>query len=121
MKSLERLVLPILVVVPVLMLGLLPIAPRPLQLTLAWQKAVLAQAVGSLPEAAENYRQVIIYQPERVDLWDRVGELEFSAGNYDSAIQAYNQAIESGTISSIGMLNLGDSFQQGGNAASAAV
>ena len=121
MKSLERLVLPILVVVPVLMLGLLPIAPRPLQLTLAWQKAVLAQAVGSLPEAAENYRQVIIYQPERVDLWDRVGELEYSAGNYASAIQAYNQAIKSGTISSIGMLNLGDSFQQEANAASAAV
>ncbi|HWR66438.1 MAG TPA: tetratricopeptide repeat protein [Bellilinea sp.] len=120
MKSFERLLLPVLVAIPVLVLGLFPIAPRPVQLTIAWQQAVMAQAVESQQVAAEYYRQVIYYQPQRVDLWDRIGSLEFSAGNYNAAILAYNQASESGTISSAGLLNLGDSNTQAGDTASAA-
>ncbi len=120
MKSIERWLLPILVVVPVLLLGLLPIAPRPVELTLAWQRAVLAQAAGSPHEAAEYFRQVIHYQPERVDLWDKAGELEFLAADYVAAIQTYNQAIENRTITVGGMLNLGDSYQRQGDLKSAA-
>ncbi len=120
MKSLERLLLPVLVVVPVLLLGLLPIAPRPVELTLAWQRAVLAEAAGSPHEAARFYRQVIRYQPERVDLWDKTGELEFLAEDYEAAIQSYNQAIENHTVTVGGMLNLGDSYQRQGDLNSAA-
>lgn len=120
MKLFERLLLPVLVAIPVLVLGLVPIAPRPVELMLAWQRAVLAQAAGSQQDAAEFYRQVIYYQPQRGDLWDRIGSLEFSTGNYEPAILAYNQAIEAGEISSAGLLNLGDSYIQDGDAASAA-
>ena len=119
MKSLERLLLPILVVTPVLVLGLFPLAPRPARLTAAWQRAYISETFGMPAEAARYYRQVLEYQPERTDLFERIAGLEFSGGEYLKAIGSYNTAMEFAEISAGGLLNLGDAYLQTGDSAKA--
>jgi tetratricopeptide (TPR) repeat protein len=119
MKSFERVLLPILVIAPVLVMGLFPIAPRPVRLADAWQRAHLSGAIGMPAEAAKYFRQVLEYQPQRSDLFERIGELEFFAGDYSQAIASYEEADENGKISASGLLNLGDSYQQTGDPAAA--
>lgn len=115
MKSLERMLLPVLVVAPVLFLGLFSLAPRPVGLTSAWQRAYLSETIGMPAEAARYYRQVLEFQPERMDLVEKIAGLEFSAGDYPQAIASYGTAMEYVEISAGGLLNLGDAYLQTGD------
>ncbi|HAL15534.1 MAG TPA: hypothetical protein DCP32_01905 [Anaerolineaceae bacterium] len=119
MKLVERFLLPVLVIAPLLLLGLFPIAPRSVRLADAWQRAYLSSAIGMPAEAAKYLRQVLEYQPQRSDLFERIAALEFSAGDYTRAIASYEEADVNGKISASGLLNLGDSYQQTGDPAAA--
>ncbi|MHB8856640.1 MAG: tetratricopeptide repeat protein [Bellilinea sp.] len=119
MKLLERLLLSVLVAAPVLVSGLVSLAPRPVRLTAAWQRAHISETIGMPAEAARYYRQVLEYQPERTDLLERIAGLEFLAGDYTQAIASYGTAMEHGEISAGGLLNLGDAYLQTDDSAKA--
>ena len=119
MKLLERLLLSVLVAAPVLVSGLVTLAPRPVRLTVAWQRAYISETIGMPAEAARYYRQVLEYQPERTDLLERIAGLEFLAGDYTQAIASYGTAMEHVEISAGGLLNLGDAYLQTDDSAKA--
>ena len=119
MKLLERLLLSVLVAAPVLVSGLVSLAPRPVRLTAAWQRAHISETIGMPAEAARYYRQVLEYQPERTDLLERIAGLEFLAGDYTQAIASYGTAMEHVEISAGGLLNLGDAYLQTDDSAKA--
>jgi len=114
-KKLHRFWLPILIILPVMVLGIFPINPRPVELTNAWQRARLAEAASRPADAAQSYQQVLIFMPERTDLLVRIADLEFAAGNFNQSITSYQTVIQHGSMTAQGWLNLGDAFQKIGN------
>ncbi len=103
-----------MIILPVLVLGLITIAPRPLTLMVTWQAARLSAAQEKYADAAAAYRKIIAYQPERTDLWDLVGDLAFRAGDFAGAIEAYQRAEASGVLSLDGRVNLAAAYQNMG-------
>jgi tetratricopeptide (TPR) repeat protein len=111
MKFIRRMVLPLLICIPVLALGVLTIEPLPVALTSAWQSARLAAAQERYADAAALYRKILEYQPERMELWETIGELASRAGQDAVAVEAFRQAELSGRISIDGRFNLASAYQ----------
>lgn len=119
MKSAERILLPLLIIFPIFFLGFFPAAPRPVKLVLAWQRARLAETFKNPAKAAAEYRHVLVFLPERLDLYRRIADLDFAAGNYSAAVEAYQTAQQNGVMSAVGWLNLGEAYQKTGDLISA--
>ncbi len=112
MKRDNRLLTVLLVLIPVIALGIISIAPSPFGMVLTWQKAHLAAAQQKYAEAADLYRKLIEFQPERTDLWNTIADLEFKGENYSSAARDYQMAEASDVITNEGQFNLGVSLQR---------
>lgn len=110
MKINRQVLLPLLICLPILVLGLITVDPRPLELTAAWQLARLAAAQERYGDAAAYYRKIITFQPERVDLWETIGELAYLDGDNGAAVEAYRQAEAAGIISIDGRFNLASAY-----------
>lgn len=115
MKFLERVLISLLVVAPVLFAGVVTLAPRPVQLTDAWDKVQLYESNNQGEKASPYYMTILEFQPWRSDLWERIAGNEYSAGNYSEAVTAYQQADESHKISINGLFTLGSAYLQIGD------
>lgn len=115
MKFLERVLISLLVVAPVLFAGVVTLAPRPVQLTEAWDKVQLYESNNQGEKASPYYLTILEFQPWRTDLWERIALNEYSAGNYAEAVTAYQSAEESHKISLNGLFNLGSAYLQVGD------
>ncbi len=111
MRANQRIAIPLLIALPVVVLGLVAVSPRPLALTVTWQAARMAAAQERYADAAASYREIIAYQPERTDLWDLVGALAFQAGDFAGAVDAYQQAEAGGALSLEGRFHLAAAYQ----------
>jgi tetratricopeptide (TPR) repeat protein len=111
MKISHRILLPLLISVPILVAGLLSFEPRPLALTVTWHAARLAAAQEKYADAVALYRKIIEFQPERIDLWETIGNLAYQAGDFEGSIEAYHQAEAAGLISIDGRFNLGGAYR----------
>lgn len=111
MKRDNRLLIALLVLIPILALGIISTGPSPFAMVSIWQKARLAAAQQKYAEAADLYRKLIEFQPERADLWNIIADLEFQGENYSSAADAYQKAETADVITNEGMFNLGVSLQ----------
>jgi tetratricopeptide (TPR) repeat protein len=112
MKNDNRFLTALLIVIPVVALGIISIGPYPIEMVSIWQKARLAAAQQKYTLAADLYKQLVIYQPERTDLWNTIGDLEFQGENYTDAVTAYQKAEQANVITEKGLFNLGFSFQE---------
>ena len=110
MNSLNRLALLFVLTFPVLLLGLVAIHPFPVELVQALQMVKLAEARGRYTEAAAYLRVVLVYQPERLDLRERIGDHEFTAQNYLEAINEYEIARRGQMIGVDGLSKLAEAY-----------
>lgn len=111
MKGSTRFIISLIIIVPVLVLGLISVAPHPLAVVSSWKEARLAAAQSRFMDAANAYREIIEFQPERMDLWDTVGGLAFQASDNAGAVEAYQRAETAGVISNDGLFNLGAAYR----------
>jgi tetratricopeptide (TPR) repeat protein len=58
------------------------------------EDALQAELEGRWQDALMTYRSLVTKEPERVDLWVRIGQLEYSRDNYKDAAQAFLKAAE---------------------------
>lgn len=56
------------------------------------ETALQAELKGQWQDALRTYRSLVTKEPERVDLWVRIGQLEYARDNYKDAAQAFEKA-----------------------------
>ena len=115
MKLTQRILLGLMICAPVLVLWMVNLSPRPKALSEAWDKVQLYESHQQGWRAVPHLRLILEYQPERVELWERMAANEFAAGNYPQAVEAYRAASEIRMLSTIGLVNLGEACLQSGD------
>lgn len=115
MKILFQKVYLLIILLPILAIGFIPLAPTPTILSSTWQAARLAEARGKYTEAVELYRILLDLQPEKVELWEKVGDLEIEAGQNEDAILAYQSALQKESLSAGGIFTLAGLLQASGS------
>ena len=74
-------------------------------------KAQFAQFNTGAPKSAiENYKKVIDIDPSQHSLWDQIGDIYNSIGEYDNALEAYEKYAEKNSNNPIAYKNLGDLY-----------
>ena len=104
-----------IILLPVLAVGFIPLAPTPTMLASTWQAARLAEARGKYIEAVEYYKILLDLQPEKINLWKKIGDLEIEAGHNEDAILAYQSALQKESLSIEGIFTLAGLFQSSGS------
>jgi len=115
MKLVSRLILPLLIIAPTVVLGLLTIAPRPTALTDAWQKVRLYESNDQGVRAIPYYQAILTFQPQRFDLWERIGSLNYDDGQYELAVEAFQTAAAHQRLTPRGYFDLGNAYYELGN------
>ncbi|MEW6649271.1 MAG: tetratricopeptide repeat protein [Chloroflexota bacterium] len=103
-----QLLLAVLICLPVVLLGFVPINPYPARLIQVLTRLRLAEAQQNHVEAAVQLRQVLVYQPQRLELLERIGRHEMAAGDYAQAAEYLDRAAQTGNISDGGLYRLGE-------------
>ncbi len=106
----KRLLLTLILALPVIFLGLVALMPYPAELRQALEMVRLAEAQGKPADAARYLRVVVSYQPERSELWERIGQNEYQAENYSEAIRDFETAKRKGVLSDQGMIMLAEAY-----------
>lgn len=109
-----QVLLAVMVCLPVVLLGLLPLHPLPLRLAQILTRLHLAEAQHNHVEAAAQLRLALFYQPQRSELWERIGLHEYAAENYTQAAEDLSTALQAGAISDEGLYRLGSARYQAG-------
>jgi protein O-GlcNAc transferase len=83
------------------------------------QAADTANRLQNYQLAAASYRRASYWLPWRSDLWEKIGNAEFAAGQYQAAIAPLREAAERGSISPSSWGELGSSYLNAGDRLSA--
>ena len=94
-----------------MILALSGIALRPHRITRGFELARAALSENS-PEAASQLAALAEQMPYRADLWQQAGFIALKQQDYPAAIKYFTQVK---SLSPIGMLALGDAYQQNGD------
>jgi tetratricopeptide (TPR) repeat protein len=107
------------ILVPVILIILLGIAPRPHELTQnLWRAGRVLDSgstLASYQQAANALVKVAEYVPWRIDLWEVAGRYAFQGGDAKSAITYLENADSLQSLSDEGRLILGDAYRQAGD------
>lgn len=95
-----------------LLLLLLPLSPRPSQLSKAMTGAARAVEAGSSKQAAQHLQVVLAYEPWRSELWLAAGRFAAQAGDPQQAAILFEKANTYQNLSAPDALLLGDAYQQ---------
>ena len=115
MKVFERLILFAILALPVILLGFLTLSPLPNEMIESLRVVRLAESQGRHAEASRELRVVLTYQPDRLELWERIAEHEFALEAYDQAIEDYEKARQAGLISDDGLYSLAEAYERSGD------
>jgi len=115
MKLAARVALPMLIIAPTVVLGLLTIAPRPTALTDAWQKVRLYESNDQGVRAIPYYEAILTFQPQRFDIWERIGSLNYDDGHFEQAVEAFQTAAANQSLTPRGYFDLGNAYYELGN------
>jgi len=109
--------------IPLVLISLLGIAPRPHALTqLLWQAGralELGQSSESAAVMARSLAAAAQYMPWQDALWEQAGRYALQAGNAQAAIGYLQHASARNSLSPSGWTVLGDAYQQVGNPSAA--
>lgn len=111
----ERFSLLLKVIIPLLFLIVLQVSPVSDAVASHLRAAQTAQEQGQPATMAEALRQVVLREPWRTALWERIGRAELEAGQPEQAIEALRKAEQAGVLSSEGRYRLGDAYLQQGD------
>lgn len=116
MKLTARSILPFLIIAPTILLGLWTLAPRPVELVDAWQKIYLYESNNQAARAIPYYQTILNFQPDRFDLWERIGSQNYRDGQFEQAVEAFQTAAAHQSLTPRGYFDLGNAFFELGNA-----
>ncbi len=118
----KRLSLIFKICLPLLLLIALQANPISNAVSRDLRQARSAQQDGQPQVAADALRRVADHEPWRASaLWDSIGQADYQAGRLPEAVQAWQSALRSGSLSTDSWFLLGDAeLQQGQNAAAEA-
>ncbi len=119
MEKHQRFDLFLLILLPLGLILVAGIFPRPVLLDQAWKDSRISIAQGRYQAAIQALRIILDFQPDRVDLWESVARYEAKVENYSGAIQAYEQIRQRGMISNQGLYELANLYEQVGQEAEA--
>ena len=113
---LQRIDLQIIIraLIPLFVIPLLGIAPRPHELQHSLQNVQPAGGAGAAGRSAASLAQIVEYQPWRVDLWQVAGAYAVQAGDPQAAVTYYERGNRVDALTPINTLYLGDAYQQQG-------
>ena len=104
--------------IPLILLALSGIAPRPHALTQALHQALLGLQATSSPQVAARSAYALAQQAEqlpwRTDLWEPAGHLALKGGDLQAAIQFLERAAAQNSLSPAGQVMLGDAYAASG-------
>lgn len=111
---LQRIDLQIIIraLIPLIVLPLLGIAPRPHELQRSLQNVQPAVSAGAAGRAAASLTQIVEYQPWRVDLWQVAGAYALLGGDAQAAVTYFEGGKSLNALSAAGYLALGDAYRQ---------
>lgn len=104
---------------PLLLLLLLGISPRPPLLDRAYRQVQAALNRGDFDAAADSLATLASAQPWQPRLWEEAGRAALNAGDYPAAISHLEQARAAGSLSASGFILLGEAHQLAGDETSA--
>lgn len=104
---------------PLILLVFLRTSPVPAAIQRDLTQARIAQEEGYPQAAADALRRVAAREPWRTNLWERIGQAEYAAGQNAEAESALQNALEAGTLSAEGRFLLGEIQLKLGNPAAA--
>jgi tetratricopeptide (TPR) repeat protein len=107
----DRIPLVIGICLPLIFALLFTLAPRSIDIEKSLASARLSLEAHQPGLEAGYLRQVISLEPWRVDLWEKVADLELTAGKTKDAINAFQQAIEANKLSPDGWLALAEAYK----------
>ncbi len=102
------------ILLPLLVLPLLSIAPRPHRLVNDLTEARQAMSAGPHRLAAARLADALAVEPQRVDLFELIARESLAAGDTALALSAYESARRGGHLSLDGWLQLGDIYLRQG-------
>jgi tetratricopeptide (TPR) repeat protein len=105
---------------PMLLLLLLGVSPRPQVLNQAYRQVQAALRRGDFATAADSLATLASAQPWQPHLWEEAGRAALNAGDYGMAIRHLEQARAVGSLSASGFILLGDAYQLAGDETSTA-
>lgn len=105
--------------IPLLLLPVLGIAPRPHSLARSLERARQALEGGSPSRAVADLIRVAEFQPWRMELWELAGGYALHGGDSQAALSYLQHATTLNTLSPHGYLILGDAHQESGDLVSA--
>lgn len=115
MKAFERVILFAILALPVFLLGFLTLSPLPKEMLESLRLVRLAESQGRHVEASRELRILLTFQPDRLELWERIAAHEYALEAYDQAIEDYEKAHQAGLISDDGLYSLGEAYKKSGN------
>jgi tetratricopeptide (TPR) repeat protein len=95
-----------------LLLFLLPLSPRPPQLSQAMTGVTRAVKSGSPGQAARLLQVVLAYEPWRTELWLAAGRYAAQAGDLQGTVTLLEKAVSYQRLSAPDALLLGDAYRQ---------
>lgn len=111
MQLLERLVLPIKIILPFLILALINASPASYEVIASLHSP--GPGINESPDAAATrLRQVVSREPWRVWIWEQIGTREYQAGNPEAAVDALLRARDDAGLSLEGEYLLGEVYYQ---------
>jgi tetratricopeptide (TPR) repeat protein len=116
MKWVQRIVIFLLVILPIIAAFWLPLAPEPIALLKADLEASLYEKSGDRKAEIAALQAVVSYQPWQVDKWERIGNLQYVTGNDQEAIDSFSKASTFGELSARSIFNEGNAWNSLGNA-----
>jgi tetratricopeptide (TPR) repeat protein len=115
MKYLQRLLIFMLILAPIAVAMAVHTASEPLKYLQAAEEVSTSEKSGDRKGEISALQQVIIYQPWRADVWEKIGNLQFVTGNYQDAINTYVEASKLGELSMRELINEGKSWKESGD------
>ncbi|MHC1741358.1 MAG: tetratricopeptide repeat protein [Anaerolineaceae bacterium] len=107
MKALRKILIVLLVLLPIGIAAALPFSSEPFTLLQANQDAKSAETKGDRLTEILRLKEIVSYQSWRLDVWERIGNLQFVTGNYQDSIQTFEKAALLGNLNARSLLNEG--------------
>lgn len=104
-----------LLVIPLLLAGILNIAPVPRALPEAILAARTARREQNVVALADHLAYIAEWLPWQPGRWEQAGRAAAQAGRWKDAAVAFERAIQAGGISTEGLFTLGEAYRQLGD------
>lgn len=112
MKLFQKFLVFILVVAPISAAIFIPSGAQPTGLLQASRIARSAEDSGDRKAEISALQQVAAYQPWQIEIWEKIGSLQFATGNYQEAVDTFTEGARHGKLSANALFNEGRCWKE---------